>query len=254
MSAGSAIVVDVDGPLMRVVVNRPDRANALDRAALRDLAAVFESLSERPAIRVVTLRGAGPSFCTGVDLAEPGTDHPDAAAEQAALSARAVAAVTAAPAVTLARVHGAATGLGLSLAVACDLRLADEDAVFRLPELYVRQPPCWGDALTRLVAEIGPARARELVLLGERVDAATATRYGLVNRTGPTELIDRLESRWTRRLARAAPAGVLLAKARLRAQEPPGRPDDSLTEAELAAVHADQRARADHPDAQRAPW
>ncbi|MFD3996000.1 enoyl-CoA hydratase/isomerase family protein [Streptomyces sp. NPDC058548] len=211
MSSSPAIRADADGPVLRVRLDRPERGNALDGQALRELAAVYASLHDRPEIRVVTLHGNGDSFCVGADR----DGLPESDATLAGLANRLCDAVARTEALTIARVQGAVTGLGLALMIACDLRLAYPDAAFRLPELLTRRPPLWGGAVPRLLAEIGPARTRELVLVGRRIDAADAEAYGLVNRTGPAALIDQLESRWIRRVLRADPTAGRLAKAQL---------------------------------------
>jgi methylglutaconyl-CoA hydratase len=216
----STLQVETDGPLIRAVLDGPDADNTLDGTTLCDLLALYESLRDRPGIKVVTLRGAGRTFCSGIgriELADPPDGDLDEAMAVARLANQVCTAVGAAEAVTLVRVQGAVTGIGLALMMACDLRLAHDDAVFRLPELFVGQPPCWGGAVGRLLAEVGPARTRELVLLGERIDAATAERYGMVNWVGTPQEIDTLEGRWVRRLLRAHPAGSRIAKSQLRA-------------------------------------
>lgn len=258
MRKGSTLRVEVDGPLMHAVLDGPETDNTLGHGTLRDLLALYESLRDRPEIRVVTLRGTGRSFCSGTEpvaLPESPGGGLDGAVAAARLANQVCNAVSGTDAITLVRVQGAVTGFGLALMIACDLRLADDDAVFRLPELFVGRPPCWGGAVGRLLAEIGAPRTRELILLGERVEASTAERYGLVNRIGTRQQNDVLEALWTRRLLRAHPAGSRVAKARLRAYGQRGRPGHPAgSDAEiLSAFSALAQYRETHGDPSRLP-
>ena len=90
---------------------------------------------------------------------------------------------------TIARLHGHAIGGGLALALACDFRVAADDALLDLPEVDLGVPLTWG-ATPRLIHEIGAARARELILLCDRVDAERAERDGLVHRVVPAAALD----------------------------------------------------------------
>ncbi|WP_407918480.1 enoyl-CoA hydratase/isomerase family protein [Kitasatospora sp. NE20-6] len=198
-------------------MNQPERGNVLDAAMLRSLLSVYASLPDRPDVRVVVLSGAGPNFCEGVDRGELAALERDDALSVAELGRRLCEAISTADAVTVVRVQGRVAGAGLALMLACDLRLAASDTVFRLPELVLGLPPCWGGAGPRLLAEIGPARTRELVLLGEPMAAAEAAQVGLVNRVGDTAELDAVERRWTGRLARNRAPASRIARAQLRA-------------------------------------
>jgi enoyl-CoA hydratase/carnithine racemase len=107
----------------------------------------------------------------------------------ARLGDRALEAIEAIEAVTIARVQGHAIGGGVLLATACDFRIAAEGTRFFFPEVELASPLDWR-GVPRMIREIGPARAREMVMLGARVDAATAERWHLVNRVVPPEQLD----------------------------------------------------------------
>ena len=102
------------------------------------------------------------------------------------------------------------------LALACDLRLAAASTSFRIPEVDLGVPLTWG-AAPRLAREVGMARARELVLLGERFDATTAERYGLVNRVVPDDALDAAVHDWARRIAAKPPWAVHMTKSQFQA-------------------------------------
>jgi len=200
--------VEREGPLLRVWLNRPERRNALDGPALEEIAALFEGLQRDFEVRVVVLGGRGPAFCAGADRRDPpGSERMRRSAEVgererrfvSQIGRRACAAVADAEVVTLARIQGHAVGGGVALAAACDFRIAAEGALFHVPEVDLGIPLSWG-ATPRLVQEIGAARARELILLCERVDAATAERWGLVHRVVPADALDATVDAWVRRL------------------------------------------------------
>jgi len=211
------LLVEQHGACLRLRMNRPQEGNVLDAGMVRALLAAYASLHERPEVRVVTLSGAGPDFCQGADRGELAALGQDEARRVSELGRRLCDAISGADAVTVVRVQGRVTGAGLGLMLACDLRLAGPDAVFRLPELLLGVPPCWGGAGPRLLAEIGPARTHELILLGDRLDAAEAVRIGLVNRVGTDAELDAITARWTGRLARNRASATRIARAQLRA-------------------------------------
>jgi enoyl-CoA hydratase/carnithine racemase len=104
----------------------------------------------------------------------------------------------------------------VALALACDFRIAAQGTVFHVPEVDLGLPLTWG-ATPRLIAEVGAARARELILLCDRIDARTAERWGLVHRVAPANRLDSTVDSWARRLAEKPEIAVDLAKTQLRA-------------------------------------
>ncbi len=214
-----------DGPVLRVWLARPERRNALDTTALEEIAALFRGLQQEFEVRVVVLGGRGPSFCAGADRRDPPGRERLAAASGASdrerrhvsqLGLRACRAIEECEAVTIARIHGAAVGGGAALALACDFRLAAEDAVFHVPEVDLGIPLSWG-AVARLTLEIGAARAREAILLCERFDARQAATWGAVHRAVPAGELDALVDDWARRLAAKPEVAVHMTKTQLRA-------------------------------------
>lgn len=217
------VVVDLDGAVATVTLNRPDRLNALGPEAIDLLAETLERVSADATVRVVQLTGAGVGFSAGGDL----TDGPAAllagatAAERAAVFRQQVHVVEILRSmrqVTVAAVNGACAGAGLSLALACDLRVASSDAVFASAFLAAGVSGDLGGIwlATRL---LGAARARELFLLGGRLDAAEALRIGLVSRVHPAEVFRTEVAELTSSLAAAAPLGLAGMVANLRDAE-----------------------------------
>lgn len=191
------IAVSQEGAVATVWLNRPEARNAINQMMLEELTAAFHDLASRFDVRVVVLGGRGPSFCTGADRKDaPGVARmtaPDVTARErhwlARLGDRALEAIDSVEAVTIARIHGNAIGGGVLLATACDFRIAAEGARFFFPEVELASPLDWR-GVPRMIREIGPSRAREMVMLGERVDAATAERWHLVNRVVLEDQLD----------------------------------------------------------------
>ena len=219
------LVVERDGAIVRVWLARPEKRNALDTRTLQELIALFGSFATDFEVRVVVLGGHGAAFCAGADLTSPpGSERmgrSTGAGERerrwsAQLGRRAVAAIEDAEVVTIARMHGFVLGGGLCLALACDFRLAAVDAQLALPEIDLGLPLTWGGT-ARLVHEVGAARARELILLADRVDGAQAAEWGLVHRAVPADELDAAVDDWAARLAGKPEAAVHMAKTQFRA-------------------------------------
>ena len=168
----------VDGPLARITLDRPRVLNAGNAQWVRELGDVVARIERAPDVRVVVLRGAGRAFCTGVDLdalASGAFGLDDFVAWEDAMVA-----IERMDRLFIAGINGHCLGGGLQLALVCDYRLASADARLGLPAVKECLIPSM--ALYRLPRLIGASRARELILLGEPIDASTAERYGLVNR------------------------------------------------------------------------
>jgi enoyl-CoA hydratase/carnithine racemase len=211
------------GPVGYVWLARPERRNALNQQALEEIAELFGQLKRRFEVRVIVLAGRGPSFSAGADLKDPPgvTEMADPARPVrerqwfSELGTRAIEAIERVDAITIARVQGHAIGGGALLAWACDLRIAAEGTEFGIPEVGLGDLLNW-KGVPRLIAEVGISRARELVLLGDRIDAATALRYGLVNRVVPADGLDRAVDEWAARIAAKPESALSLTKSQFR--------------------------------------
>jgi len=208
----SNLLVEIKEGTAHVTINRPAARNALSKATNEELISVAADLARNPDVRVVVLRGAGDkSFCAGADLKE----RKGVAAEETgpfidAISG-AINAWAALPQPTIAVVNGFAFGGGMELAIACDLRIASDNALFGLTEVRLGIMPGAGGT-QRLPRLIGVAAAKELILLGNRIDAARALQLGLVLDVVPyAELDGRVESMLAE-LTLCAPKSTQMAK------------------------------------------
>ena len=175
------LTVDATGPIARVAVDRPKRLNALNHATIAELDDAFRALAGDPAVRVVVLRGAGDkAFVAGADITEIRDQSPVEARGFSRAGQALMSRIADFEKPVIAAVNGYALGGGLELALACHLRLASDTAQLGLPEIKLGIMPGFGGS-QRLARLVGPARALELMLTGEPVDAATALSLGIVN-------------------------------------------------------------------------
>ena len=165
----------------RIVIDRPDKANALTEAMLRDLTAAFDDLAARDDLRAVILTGNGAVFSAGADLADA-RNGLAVSPEWERLSAR----VASMPCLTIAALNGTAAGGSLGMVLACDLRLAVPQAKFFYPVMRLGFLPRPGDP-ERLTALVGPSRAKMILMAGHKIAADEALACGLVDRLVPAE-------------------------------------------------------------------
>ena len=177
------------GAVALLVLDRPKALNALDTAMLHAVAARCAEIAADRSVRAVVLTGEGRAFAAGADIAEMRRHDPLEAERFSRLGHDSLAALEALAVPVIAAVNGYALGGGCELALACDWIYASERARFGQPEVGLGLIPGFGGT-TRLVRRVGPAWAKELVLSGEAIDAATAQRIGLANRVfAPEELV-----------------------------------------------------------------
>ncbi|MEM7337569.1 MAG: enoyl-CoA hydratase-related protein [Actinomycetota bacterium] len=202
-----------DAGVAVITMNRPERRNALTDAMLSGLSASLAEVETAPDVRCVVLTGAGGAFCAGGDVkgfaegggAGGGSSSWDAGVHTQRLSHRNTSgALFGMPKPTLAAIPGAAAGAGLSLALACDMRVAVDTAIITTAFARVGLAGDYGGTwfLTQLV---GPAKAKELYMLPERMDMATAQELGLVNKVASAEDYEALWSDMAARLASGPP-------------------------------------------------
>jgi enoyl-CoA hydratase len=239
----------VDGPIARLTLERPAVLNALDRSVAAALERALGELGGAREVSVVVVSGQGRAFCAGNDIAEMARLGAD---EAAALSRRWQAIVdgfAALPQVTIAAVRGVALGGGFMLAIAQDLRVAEESARLGLPEVSLGFNPSYGTA--RLLDVAGGAHGRELLLTARTVDAAEALRMGLVTRVVEDGALDAAVQELAESIARH-PRGALAASkaavAAIRAGRASGEPEayaallqDPAARARIAAFVAGRR-------------
>ncbi|MFD5552761.1 enoyl-CoA hydratase/isomerase family protein [Streptomyces sp. NPDC127068] len=227
------------GSVLRVELDCPDTGNAITEAMLDDLLTVLGDPD--PELRAIVLTGAGDDFCLGGDRDEYASsvqlDPTGCGVQRSAAKARRVLDVLADnAAVTIARVHGKVIGAGLALALACDLRAGADTTTFRLPELGLGMPIAWGGSLPRLLQEVGPARAREIILTARVFDAEEARQFGVLQKVVPREALDVAVSAWVKPVVRRPEAAVRITKALLTSYAAAGRlANPAALDAELLA-------------------
>jgi enoyl-CoA hydratase/carnithine racemase len=176
------VVIEQDGPVVRLRLNRPERYNSIDRETLAalDHALIPASGESRPLL----LEGSGPVFSLGADLREMAGFDADAATEYSRLGHQVVARLERWPGVTMAHLTGFVLGAGLELAVGCDVLVADSDLRLGLPGLAWAMMPCLG-GLRRLSCRLSSKLCSDLFLRGRILDAREGLDAGLVDRICP---------------------------------------------------------------------
>jgi 2-(1,2-epoxy-1,2-dihydrophenyl)acetyl-CoA isomerase len=195
-----------------LMLNRPEALNALNVEMARELIAAFDGIDAEKA-RCVLVTGRGRAFCAGGDLkamaASVGTN--DFFGEPLEIIHRAISVLANSPRVVMAAVNGFASGAGMSLALACDLRIAGEGARFNQAFVRVGAVPDSG-ATYHLPRIVGWAKAAELMLTGDVVDAREAERLGIVSRVVADSELERAATEWAERIA----AGPTASQARIK--------------------------------------
>jgi enoyl-CoA hydratase/carnithine racemase len=177
---------EVDGPLARLRMNRPEVHNAANWTWVNDLVSATEFLEQQTAVHVVIVSGEGKSFCSGLDVKE--LAHGSLTPEWFATWERGVMGLEELNAITLAAIQGYCLGGGLQVALACDLRIASTDAVLSIPA--VREGVIAALGPMRLARLIGAGPAKQLCLLGHRFTPAEGLALHLLNEVVPTEQLE----------------------------------------------------------------
>lgn len=210
----NGILVKHDGPVVRIVLNRPEQRNPL---SLQTMGEVLEALETLPDdARVVVISGEGPAFSAGHDLAEMVAAEVDFLDRVFARCTEMMEKVQEVPQPVIARVHGVASAAGCQLVAACDLAVASDTARFATPGvnigLFCSTP------MVPVTRAVGRKRAMEMLLTGEFVDASTALEWGLVNRVVPEERLDAAVDEFVEAILRSSPKVVGLGKQAFYAQ------------------------------------
>lgn len=215
--------------VVTVTLNRPHVHNALDHALIAELSDVLHQLERDPSVRVVVLAAAGQSFCAGADLQwmKRMAAHTEAQNFKDALQlARLLRQLDTLPHPTVARVQGAAFGGGVGLVACCDIAVAARGAQFALSEVRLGLIPATIGPY--VIAAMGPRQARRYFTTGERIDAETALRLGLVHEVADLYDLDQAVERVAAELLQGAPSALRAAK-RLVADMAGREIDEALT-------------------------
>jgi enoyl-CoA hydratase len=203
------LLVETDGPVGVVTLNRPKQLNALSGPLMAELAAAMEQLDNQPEVRAIVLTGGSQVFAAGADLKELS----EASAVDMLVKNRIALwdRIKRLSKPVIAAVSGYALGGGNELAMLCDMIIASETARFGQPEINVGLIPGAGGT-QRLTRSLGKQKAMELVMFGRQMDAWEAERRGLVNRVVPVELLLDEARRWAAELAEKPPVSLRFAK------------------------------------------
>jgi enoyl-CoA hydratase/carnithine racemase len=204
------LVVEDAPPATIIVLNRPEQLNALSTGLMVELTAELERQSARPEVRAIVLKGAGRAFSAGHDLREMQNRTLDEEREIFAVCDRLMTTVQSVPVPVIAAPHGIATAAGCQLVATCDLAIASDDCRFATSGvrygLFCSTP---GVAVARNVSR---KHALEMLLTGRFIDAATAERWGLINRAVPLAELDAEVMKLVAELAALSPYALRIGK------------------------------------------
>lgn len=206
------LVAELEGGILTVTFNRPQKLNAWDDPTLNELTALRKEIEDNQAVRVVIFTGSGRAFGVGADM-EIFEQYPtpQSLRRRGNRLTRFFEDLEAMEKPILAAVNGLCVGGGLEMALSCDLRVAADDSRYGFPENKIGITPGIGGCV-RLTKLLGTAKAKELILLGEFADAAEAYRLGLVNWVVPAGQLLEKTREIAERLAHKAPLALALAK------------------------------------------
>jgi enoyl-CoA hydratase/carnithine racemase len=182
------LLVTGDGAAARILLNRPEKRNALSLPVMQEMIAALREASAHEATRAIVIEGAGPAFSAGHDLSEMIDREESFLAELFEVCSVMMEVIHEVPQPVIAKVHGIATAAGCQLVAACDLAVAAEGTRFATPGvkigLFCSTP------MVPVSRAVGRKRAMQMLLTGEPIDAATALDWGLVNRVVPAQELD----------------------------------------------------------------
>lgn len=223
----ASVLIERDGSILRITLNRPDVRNAIDEEVIGTLSSAATTAADDRSLRAIVLAGNGKAFCAGADvgwmakaIAYSRQENLSDAEDLARLLER----LDTLPVPVIGRVQGSALGGGVGLAAICDIVIAADDAVFGLTEVKLGILPAV--VAPYVLRKIGVSAARELFLTGVRFDATRAKGIGLVHEVVPADVLDAAVSRRINEVLAASPAGVARAKALIR--EIAGAPPDHV--------------------------
>jgi len=222
------------GAVRHLVLNRPEKRNALNGDLIRELASELEAAALDADVRVVVLRGEGPLFSSGMDLGDLRelSENPGKLRSGRRPILACWNLLEEMPKPTICQIHGAALGGAFELALACDFRTMAEDAMAGIMEVRIGLIPDVGGC-TRLPAVVGLGNAKELIMTGKAIDGREAHRIGFANRIAPADRLDEVTEALANELLACAPRALGLAK---RVLDSAAKPAAALTlEQEVAA-------------------
>jgi enoyl-CoA hydratase len=209
----STLLYEKANGIARVILNRPDKLNALNSTVYKELYDAFVAAEDDPEVRVVVLTGSGEkAFAAGSDVAEMQNMGPLEIEKFMGTIRKTSDFISSINKPTIAAIHGYTLGGGCELSMCCDFRIASEKAIFGQPEINLGLIPGAGGT-QRLSRLIGATKAKEMIFMGDNIDAATALNLGLVNKVVPVEKLMEEAMVWAAKLA--AKSGPILAAAKM---------------------------------------
>jgi methylglutaconyl-CoA hydratase len=202
------VVVEKQPQITTLTLSRPERRNALTIELMTELVSAIDEASNDPSQRVLILRGAGASFCTGMDLNE--TADQSKAHESGGMVAKMLLAISQTRLITIAVVHGAAVAGGAGIMSACDFVVAAEGTKIGYPE--AKRGLVAGLVMTFLRRQVRERDIRELLFTAELIDAARAKEIGLVNRVAPPDELEVETQKIISAVLQGAPGALMNAK------------------------------------------
>ena len=210
-SAASVLIAETKGEAVHLILNRPEKRNALSWQLLRDLEAAQARIADDRSVRVVVVAARGAVFCSGHDLGEMTGCSAESYGELFALCSRVMYGFRRLPQPVIARVQGMATAAGCQLAAACDLAVAVDTASFATPGvkigLFCTTP------MVPLVRAIPAKPALEMLLTGKPISAQRALELGLINRVAPADGLDAAVQEFVDAIVASSPLTIRLGKA-----------------------------------------
>mgnify|MGYP003956722247 CR=1 FL=1 len=216
MSDTQDVLVEHQGALLTVSLNRPQSRNGLKPSTCEVMAEAIESAQDNSEVRCIVITGKGQSFCSGADLMAAMQDIQGREHDEVIRTSfhRLIRAVTSAKQPVIASIRGAAVGFGFDLALACDLRIASNNSKFGAVFSRIGLVPDGGSSFT-LSRLVGLGRAIELVMLAETFDGERAAHIGVVNKVVEDEQLEAATAEWAARLVAGPPMAYALGKANI---------------------------------------
>ena len=234
-----SLLIERQKRVARVILNRPDRRNALSLELLGELHTALRAISDDPEVAVAVIEGAGPVFSAGHDLREMIDRDATFYTELFALCTEAMIAIQAMPQPVVAKVHGVATAAGCQLVAACDLAVAAADSRFATPGVHIGL--FCSTPMVPISRAIGRKRALEMLLTGEPIDATTALEWGLVNRVVPPAQLESAVQDLVAQMTRFSQEVIAIGKEAFYAQVDAGEADAYAITAPIMSANAAHR-------------
>jgi Enoyl-CoA hydratase/carnithine racemase len=200
-----------EGHLAWIILNRPERLNSINGKLLEELQRALTELEADRKVKVLLITGKGKAFCAGADITQFTELNPTEAWKFAKMGREVMTRIENLMKPVIAVINGYALGGGLELALACDIRIASEEAQLGLPEINLGIFPGFGGT-QRLTKLVGKGRAVEIIMTGDRIGAKDAEKMGLVNRVVPGSALQEEATKLAEKIAKKSAVALALIK------------------------------------------